>query len=62
VQDFFAESVTTTVILPEGSSDVKVSLGRLKAEVSDDRTFTYLDTIGRPTKIIQVCTLYKSCH
>ena len=55
MQDFFAESVTTRVIIPEGSSDVQVSLGRLTASISDDRTFTYLDTmIGRPTKIIQV--------
>lgn len=55
VQDFFAESVTTRVVIPEGSSDVQVSLGRIRAEVTEERTFTYLDTmIGRPTKIIQV--------
>ena len=55
VQDFFAESVTTRVVIPEGSSDVQVDLGRLTASITDDRSFTYLDTmIGRPTKIIQV--------
>lgn len=58
MQDFFAESVTTRLVVPEGSSDVHVALGRLTAEVSDNRTFTYLDTmIGRPTKIIKVRAL-----
>lgn len=53
LQDFQADVVTTRVAVPEGSTAVRVDPGRLSADVSEERTFTYLDTaIGRPTKVI----------
>jgi hypothetical protein len=52
-QDWFAEAVTTRVILPEGSADARTELGRLRADVGEERTFTYLDAhFGRPTVVI----------
>jgi hypothetical protein len=45
--------VTTSVVLPEGSTDVKVLPSAAHMEVADTKTFSYLDTyIGRPTKVI----------
>lgn len=53
MQDYQADVVTTRIAVPEGSSGVRVNPGRLAAEVSEERTFTYLDThIGRPTAVI----------
>jgi oligosaccharyltransferase complex subunit alpha (ribophorin I) len=55
VQEFAADRVTTSVVLPEGSTDVSVLPTTAKTELSDTKTFSYLDTfIGRPTKVITV--------
>ena len=53
MQDYQADVVTTRVVVPEGSSAVRVNAGRLQADVAEERTFTHLDThIGRPTAVV----------
>jgi oligosaccharyltransferase complex subunit alpha (ribophorin I) len=55
MQDFAADRVTTSVVLPEGSTDGKVLPTAAETELSDTKTFSFLDTfIGRPTKMITV--------
>lgn len=50
--DGISDLFTTRIALPEGSKVLSVETGDVRAEVSYDKTFSYLDFIGRPTVVI----------
>lgn len=53
MQTFFADTVTTRVVLPEGSRNLRVlAPPELDLTETDTKTYTYLDTLGRPTKVL----------
>lgn len=44
-----AEKFTFTLILPEGASNIKLSLFGKQVDYSTDVSYSFLDFIGRPT-------------
>lgn len=47
-EDIYYDNVNLNIILPEGADDIKV-LSMSGEELNEDLTFSYLDTVGRPT-------------
>ena len=54
IKDGISDLFTTRVALPEGAKILKVETGEAKAEISFDKTFSYLDFIGRPTVVVKI--------
>lgn len=54
IKDGIADLFTTRVALPEGAKILKVETGEIQSDVSYDKTFSYLDFIGRPTVVVKI--------
>ena len=54
VIDGISDLYTTRVALPEGAKILGVDTAGIQAEVSFDKTFSYLDFIGRPTVVVKI--------
>jgi len=54
IKDGISDVFTTRVALPEGAKILKVETAETRADVSFDKTFSYLDFIGRPTVVIKI--------
>lgn len=49
LHDLVTEDFTLKVVLPEGAYDIKAELPFEVDDQSQEITYSYLDTIGRPT-------------
>lgn len=54
IKDGIADTFITRVALPEGAKILKVETAETMAEVTFDKTFSYLDFIGRPTVVVSI--------
>lgn len=54
IKEGISDMFTIRVALPEGASILKVETDGNKAEISRDKTFSYLDFMGRPTVVIKM--------
>ena len=50
--DLIAEDFELKIILPEGATDIKYEIPFSVDSKRNDLTFSYLDTLGRPTVIL----------
>jgi len=53
IHDLISDEYTLKVILPEGAHDITYEFPFPVDEVKTETTFSYLDTIGRPTLVIK---------
>lgn len=54
IKEGISDEFTTKIALPEGATIVEVHTGGNKAEVTFDKTFSYLDFFGRPTVVVKM--------
>uniref|UniRef100_A0A023FPR2 Dolichyl-diphosphooligosaccharide--protein glycosyltransferase subunit 1 n=1 Tax=Amblyomma cajennense TaxID=34607 RepID=A0A023FPR2_AMBCJ len=55
--DSVIDKATVKIILPEGSTDIKLRVPFPVKRLNDQRHFTYLDTIGRPVIVLEKTNL-----
>jgi oligosaccharyltransferase complex subunit alpha (ribophorin I) len=52
ITEGISDEFVTRVALPEGASILKVETSGNRAEITEDKTFSYLDFLGRPTVVV----------
>ena len=62
IEDILAENYTLKVILPEGATNIKVTLPFKVDHQETGLHFSTLDYIGRPTLIIKKANVISSLH
>lgn len=50
--DQVVEQAKVKIVLPEGSTDIKVKTPYPVKREGDERVYTYLDTVGRPVIVL----------
>lgn len=53
IHDLVSDEYVLKVVLPEGAHDISCEFPFVVDEVKIEQTFSYLDTIGRPTLVIK---------
>jgi hypothetical protein len=54
IKEGISDEFVTRVALPEGASIIKVETDGHRAEISEDKTFSHLDFLGRPTVVVKM--------